>query len=53
MEFHTSKKEARRNEVFKMMLKISVISMFTDVILTFSTRYRDAFIFHVQFTFWV
>jgi hypothetical protein len=39
--------------VFKMMLKIRVMSMFTDVILTFSTRYRDAFNFHVHFTFWV
>lgn len=52
MGFHRSRKKARRIEVFKMMLKIRVISMFTDVILTFSTRYGDAFIFHVHFTFW-
>ena len=51
MEFHRSKKKAGRNEVFKMMLKIRVISMFTDVILTFSTRYRDAFIFSRAFHF--
>jgi hypothetical protein len=53
MKSHTFKKKARRNEVFKMMLEIRVIPIFTDVILTFSTRYRDAFIFHVHFTFWV
>jgi hypothetical protein len=51
MEFHRSKKKAGRNKVFKMMLKVRVISMFTDVILTFSTRYRDAFIFSRAFHF--
>jgi hypothetical protein len=28
--------------LFKMRLELWVMSMFTDVILTFSTRYRDA-----------
>ena len=53
MGFHRSRKKAKRIEVFKMMLKIKVRSMFTDVILTFSTRYQDACVFHVHFTFWV
>jgi len=53
MEFHRSKKKAGRNEVFKMMLKIRVISMFTDVILTFSTRFTETrLFFHVHSTFW-